>query len=290
MKYPNETNNGEIQPLMMKMAPIRNGSSNDGSEEDTNTYQEHTSPRRRIQNKRRLQTKTFKIYCFAFTAIAVLFGLVAFILAVLNKESEYKKQQADRRRGKRDNRTYSKKANENLQHLFNDPSSSKKYNVKVGCQGTVLIMPSCESNLNEDRCNFVGLERSFYLITLFGKDKRWPVPLDIIVLGSSDKRQRAVQTVMPLQIYNRVNNRTEPTFYSKRKDVVRDVSSLIRSGIMCGNIVTVTAADEYEMPLIASDLGCGPLNAGAGCPTVFDGDLILFGSYGLSMMNKGMKE
>lgn len=264
MKYHNEPNNnhGEIQPLMMKM------DTNSRGDDDEDTY-EPTSHRRRRTQKQRQNTKKFKTYCFAITITCVISGLVAFILAVLHKESEKRNQAADRHHNQKVNQAYSQRADENLQTLFN---SQPPTNTEKGCQGTVLIMPSCESKNGVDSCNFVGLERSFYLITLFGRDRRWPVPLDVFVLGSTYKRQRAVETMMPLQVHYQVQNRSEPACYSKRKDLVRDVSLLIMNGTMCGNIVTVTAAFEYEIPLIASDLGCGPLNAGAGCPTVFDGN------------------
>mmetsp|Transcript_16832 Transcript_16832/g.31879 ORF Transcript_16832/g.31879 Transcript_16832/m.31879 type:complete len:403 (+) Transcript_16832:392-1600(+) len=291
MKYPNEpSSNGEMQPLMVKLHLNTNQSSGSNMDDDEQATQEqYTSlrPPSRNQHKRQ-RTTHFKTYCFAVTiSIIILVSLITFMFAIIlhNNDKSKKNIQSDeydnRHENDEENQIYSHRADLNLQHIFN---SKPPTNTNVGCQGTVLIMPSCESSYEDDnnRCNLIGMERSFYLITLFGSNRRWPVPLDIFVLGGGNgagkgavdsgtvnKRQRAVETMMPLQLHYKVKNRSEPACYNKRRDLVKDVASLIKNGTMCGHMLTVTAADEYEIPLIASDLGCGPLNAGAGCPAVF---------------------
>ena len=39
---------------------------------------------------------------------------------------------------------------------------------------------------------------------------------------------------------------------------------------MCGQAVTITTASNSDIPVLAMNLGCGPLNAGAGCPMKYE--------------------
>ena len=172
---------------------------------------------------------------------------------------------------------YSTKAEENLQALFN---GNMKINAQAGCQATILIMPPCESDIirtknrkdHENRCNWLGMQRSYFLLTLFGKERRWPVPYDIFVLGAKYKRNRAIESILPLQEYYHVQNRMVPKSYSRRTSLVATIAEYITSGELCEKIVTVTATFDSEIPKLALDLGCGPLNSGDGCPMAYEND------------------
>lgn len=169
-------------------------------------------------------------------------------------------------------RKYSKESSEKMEKLLN---SRPTLNTKQGCQGTVLILPHCESvfktvlgqSQSKDRCNILGLQRSYYLITQFGVSKRWPSPKKLYAFGSSFRRTRAIETVTPLQQYSKLPNMEE---FSRRTMLVNDIASLITNGDICSSVLVVSTSFNSDIPEIASDLGCGPLNAGAGCPMTYD--------------------
>jgi len=209
---------------------------------------------------------------------AMLLLLVSILYSLLSKGAQ-KFHQKNKRAHQHDIKTteiYSKSAFDNIQALLNTQPPT---NTAVGCQGTVLIMPHCESSFKSERgpgehrdhCNFIGLQRSYYLITQFGNgnEKRWPIPRDIFVFGSNLRRKRATETMLPLQRYYNVQGRSVPSAYSNRALLVKRIASLITSGELCSHVITVTTEFTIDIPDLASDLGCGPINAGAGCPMVY---------------------
>jgi hypothetical protein len=228
-------------------------------------------------HQRTRRRKSFTASVCAIVGASMLLVLIFILYTVISKGSQ-KLHQERKRAHQHDiktNEIYSKNADDNLQALLNTQPPT---NTAVGCQGTVIIMPHCESyfkkekgpGVDRDHCNYLGLQRSFYLITQFGTEKRWPIPRDIFVFGSKFRRKRAMETMLPLQKYYNVQGRSEPSAYSNRALLVKHIASLITNGELCSHIITVTTAFTIDIPNIASDLGCGPINAGAGCPIVYD--------------------
>jgi len=203
--------------------------------------------------------------------------IMSILFAILSAKGQHRHHviDSDDEGGGQNDEIYSQKAAANLQKLFN---SQPPENTEVGCQGTVLIMPHCETSIftdngqgmHEDECNLLGFERAFYLITQFGNgpNERWPVPYDIFAMGDRFKIKRAIQTLQPLQLYYKIRGRDEPASYSSRKKLVHHIRTLVTSGELCGRVIIVTTAFVNDIPWLASDLGCGPMNSG--CPTSFD--------------------
>mmetsp|Transcript_25013 Transcript_25013/g.37038 ORF Transcript_25013/g.37038 Transcript_25013/m.37038 type:complete len:382 (-) Transcript_25013:1722-2867(-) len=243
---------GEVQPLMMT-----------GEE---GNFEQGT--------RRRGSCRTF--VC-ALSGSLILLALFSTLYVTLSKgaQSIHDQSKKAHKQDVRTEDTYSKNADYNLQTLLNTQPTT---NTNVGCQGTVLLMPHCESSFktdtgpgeNRDNCNFKGMQRAFYLITQFGIEKRWPIPHDIYVFGSTFRRNRAIETMLPLQRYYNIQGRMDPSTYDNRAQLVQRIGSLITSGELCSRVITVTTAFTVDIPDIASDLGCGPSNAGAGCPMIYD--------------------
>ena len=220
-----------------------------------------------------------RAFVSALTGSVILLALFSTLYVTLSKgaQSIHEKSKEAHKHDVRTKETYSKNADDNLQTLLNTQPPT---NTDVGCQGTVLLMPHCESSFktdtgpgkNRDHCNFIGLQRSFYLITQFGNEKRWPIPRDIYVFGSTFRSKRAIETMIPLQRYYNVQGRMDPSTYNNRAKLVQRIGSLITSGELCSRVITVTTAFTVDIPDIASDLGCGPLDAGAGCPIIYNRD------------------
>ncbi|GFH55005.1 hypothetical protein CTEN210_11481 [Chaetoceros tenuissimus] len=170
---------------------------------------------------------------------------------------------------------YSQAANDNFEKLMNNQLPSK---IPKGCQGTLLLLPHCDSRFSilygssedDDHCNYLGLQRSYYLITQFGKNRRWNIPKDIYIFGSRYSSQRAIETMNPLQNYYSIRGRTSPVLFDDKNVLVQEISALLKGGNMCGQTVTITTASNSDIPVLAMNLGCGPLNAGAGCPMKYE--------------------
>ena len=52
--------------------------------------------------------------------------------------------------------------------------------------------------------------------------------------------------------------------------LVNDIASLDYKWRICSSVLVESTSFNSDIPEIASDLGCGPLNAGAGCPMTYD--------------------
>lgn len=261
-----QNNGNEDRPLMM-------GAS-------SHSYQASSSTRSKSSSRRhRQQTNKIKTWLVAVISTLVVFLVIKVVIYVIKVESARtngNNSQEDRVSQKA--KEYSKTAQENLNNLFNSYNRPSK-NIPGGCRGTVLILPHCESTLvaelgndviSVDSCSRIGLERAYYLITQFGKNKRWPVPVENIVLGDKYKRTRAIQTLTPLQVYHEVRDRNHPELYNDRDRLVEHIGELFTNGEMCDQVIVVVPALVKEIPSLAQDLGCGPLGCGNGCPMTFE--------------------
>lgn len=213
--------------------------------------------------------------CFCTILVLSLVSFIVFIIYNIFLRGTQSIKQQLKTQHKQDvivERKYSKEASEKIEKLLN---SRPTLNTNQGCQGTVLILPHCESvfksvlgqSQSKDRCNVLGLQRSYYLITQFGASKRWPSPKRLYALGSTFRRTRAIETVTPLQHYSKLPTIEE---FSRRTMMVNDIASLITNGDICSSVLVISTSFNSDIPEIASDLGCGPLNAGAGCPMTYD--------------------
>jgi hypothetical protein len=255
MKQQNHSR-GENQPLVMNYEYQYEYSSLDSSNSS------EVELKKEFRRKGH-QLKTWFISAFFILMAFLVINVVTHVLTIDNHRMEKVTEEQ-----------YSKKAQTNLETLFNSRPSK---NVEGGCRGTVFMMPHCEPTLvpamgdgmiDVDACSELGLKRAYYLITQFGKDKRWPVPLEIIVLGDKFERSRAIQTVEPLQTYYNIGGRDTPELYKDGNTLVEHIGELFTSGKMCDQVVTVTPAMVDAIPRLAQGLGCGPLDSG--CPMSFD--------------------
>ena len=141
--------------------------------------------------------------------------------------------------------------------------------VPKGCESTLLLMRHCEKvgpstvDINgDDRCSYLGYERSYFLPTLFGDTEtaRWPLPafLFALTVDRHDHRNfREYETLLPLS--RKANVETDLV---KHHGFATDYFGLLQTGDLCGQVAVVSWKHEY-IPELAATLGCGPEN---GCP------------------------
>lgn len=122
----------------------------------------------------------------------------------------------------------------------------------------------------EDSCNYLGIERSYYLITQFGSNqRRWPVPFNILTLTpkSSDgsSSSRAIETATPIQQYFKMNS-TDSRLYNDIKSMVQQVAHDLLQGSLCGQLVVLIPNDNDDISNIAFQFGCSD------CPPFWSGN------------------
>lgn len=122
-------------------------------------------------------------------------------------------------------------------------------------------------------CDYIGLERSAYLATLFGNhDERWPAPSYIFAEGPGGRHNwakrnyREIETVAPLS--QKLGVDVDASFNSLDDwELVHHLASMIQSGELCGKLAVV-AWKHSQIGHLAHKLGCGQLE---GCPNDFSG-------------------
>jgi len=149
----------------------------------------------------------------------------------------------------------------------------KKMLGPLGCEGTVLILRHCEGGTHTNgHCNYLGFERATYLASLFGDTpmERWPLPAYLYATKLDHNEDghevyREVETLTPLS-----NKTNIPISYEEWGEsgfnLSAKIHSTLLSGEMCGKLAVISWKHNY-IPVIAVNLGCGPLD---GCPMTYD--------------------
>lgn len=155
-------------------------------------------------------------------------------------------------------------AEQSLQVLNTRVHHQSKH-IAEGCESTLLLMRHCEKDgryeYDKDgisHCSYVGMERSYFLPTLFGS--RWPRPSRLFALTpdrGSHLNFREYETLHPLSIQLGV-----PVEIADQDDLAARYFALLRSGSMCGRL-TVVSWKHSLMGEMAQLLGC---DANDGCP------------------------
>ena len=125
-------------------------------------------------------------------------------------------------------------------------------------------MRHCEKGSLKKHCDYIGLERSVYLSTLFGDgDERWPAPSYIFAEGPGGRNSRfkrnyrEIETVGPLS--RKTGVQVDASYNSLTpNDLVNHVADLLKSGDLCGK-VAVIAWKHSGIGHLAHKLGCGPV-------------------------------
>ena len=123
-------------------------------------------------------------------------------------------------------------------------------------------MRHCEKANLREHCDYIGLERSVYLASLFGDgDERWPAPSYIFAEGpggrhSANKRNyREIETVGPLS--RKTGVQVDASYDTlTRGDLVNHVATLLKSGELCGKLVVIVWKHS-GIARLAHKLGCG---------------------------------
>jgi hypothetical protein len=138
-----------------------------------------------------------------------------------------------------------------------------------GCEATIMLVRHCEKGGLKSHCSFMGYERSVYLATLFGDDKRWPAPSQIYALNKGRTHKlnyREVETVQTISDTVGVPiNRDYSTLDTKA--LSHDLLEQLLEGELCGKLVLISWKHS-DIPKLAQHLGCGPLQ---GCPWDYRG-------------------
>lgn len=143
----------------------------------------------------------------------------------------------------------------------------------VGCEGTVLIMRHCEGATHtKGHCSYLGFERANYIASLFGNttEERWPVPTFLYAtrkerVGVEHYVFREVDTLTPLSKKIGIPIGHE-TYGETGVNLADKIHSDLLAGELCGRLAVVAWKHDY-IPLLAENLGCGPLD---GCPMYYD--------------------
>jgi hypothetical protein len=195
---------------------------------------------------------------------------------------------------------YSDLAQLNLDQHLNIPAQHRKEHIPLDCTFTVLLIHHCEYNIVTGDCNYIGHQRSQHLATLFGPDEStpWPIPSQLYALDQScepsrswlpfphcpghNRARRDIQTLSPLlhSLQDMVNvshstsrslpnlpfTHISPNILSFHNPVQLSghIFDRILSNTCCGQLAVVAVANSFDIPQLAFELGCGPLNAG--CP------------------------
>jgi hypothetical protein len=143
------------------------------------------------------------------------------------------------------------------------------------CEATILLVRHCEKGFLKRHCDYIGLERSVYLATLFGDSpgpERWPTPAYIFAEGPGDRNHqskrnyREIETVAPLSLKTGVP--VDASFTSKTtKKLVAHLTKGLKKGDFCGKVVLV-AWKHSQIGYLAHHLGCGTMQ---GCPGDYHG-------------------
>lgn len=135
------------------------------------------------------------------------------------------------------------------------------------------VMRHCEKGNLKKHCDYIGLERSVYLASLFGdKDERWPTPALIFAESpdgrhSSHKRNyREIETAGPLSQKTGVDVDASYNTETER-DLVHHIGGLLKRGELCGKVVVIVWKHS-RIGHLARRLGCGH---DQGCPTDYRG-------------------
>ena len=142
-----------------------------------------------------------------------------------------------------------------------------------GCEATIMIIRHCEKGNLKKHCDYVGLERSVYLASLFGEDEeRWPAPSYIFAEGPDgrthpDKRNyREIETVGPLSVKTGV--KVDASFNTDTsKDLVNHLAKKLKKGELCGKLALIVWKHS-DIGYLAHKLGCGQAQ---GCPLDYHG-------------------
>ena len=134
-------------------------------------------------------------------------------------------------------------------------------------------MRHCEKGSLKKHCDYIGLERSVYLASLFGnKGERYPSP-SYIFAESPDGRHnslkrnyREVETAGPLSQKTGVDVDASYNTDSER-DLIEHLGSLLKRGDLCGKVAVIVWKHSSSGRL-AHKLGCGH---GQGCPDEYRG-------------------
>jgi hypothetical protein len=145
--------------------------------------------------------------------------------------------------------------------------------IAQGCETTLLLFRHCEkhgpnptSTEDDDsqHCSVLGLERAFYISTLFGPGRRWPTPAHLFALTpdrDDHANFRQWETLHPLA--TRIQTVVE---LSSHPALAESFLELLPTGSLCGRVAVVSWKHEF-LPELARLLGCGPAS---GCPEMYD--------------------
>jgi hypothetical protein len=140
-----------------------------------------------------------------------------------------------------------------------------------GCEATIMLIRHCEKGELRSHCSFMGYERSAYLSTLFGDDKRWPAPAQIFALNKGRTHKlnfREVETVQAISDTVHVPVNSEYST-AETKELSKVLLEQLLEGELCGKLVLVSW-QHSDIPRLAQHLGCGPLQ---GCPWDYKGSI-----------------
>jgi hypothetical protein len=143
------------------------------------------------------------------------------------------------------------------------------------CEATIILVRHCEKGFLKRHCDYIGLERSVYLSTLFGDSpgpERWPTPAYIFAEGPGDRHHqskrnfREIETVAPLSLKTGIPVDASFTSMTTKK-LVGHLTKMLKQGDLCGKVVLV-AWKHSQIGYLAHHLGCGPMQ---GCPGDYRG-------------------
>ena len=135
------------------------------------------------------------------------------------------------------------------------------------------VIRHCEKSHLQKHCNYIGLERSVNLASLFGDgDERWPKPAYIYAEGAGGRHNpfkrnyREIETVGPLS--EKVGVKVKASYDTMTEDALaREILSMLKQGHLCGKLVVISWKHSRIGPL-ARKLGCGRME---GCPYDYKG-------------------
>ena len=134
-------------------------------------------------------------------------------------------------------------------------------------------MRHCEKGNLKKHCDYIGLERSVYLASLFGdKNERWPTPAYIFAESPDGRRNsykrnyREVETAGPLS--QKTGVEVDASYNTvTESDLVDYVADLLKRGDLCGKLVVIVWKHS-GIGRLARKLGCGH---DQGCPDDYRG-------------------
>lgn len=200
------------------------------------------------------ENRRLKKFCFVTLPLVILGGI---LLTISYSQNRYA--------------LYMNTGKENLRALPKNTQSVSTLNkLTLGCKATFVIIPHCESDLeNNQHCSYLGLERARYISTLFGS--RWPDPSYIFAASAwkafYNETSLEIETVLPVAA--KANITIDSSYsYDQSKLFSKHLLFMLGNGSICDKVVLISWKQRY-IPRLAAVLGCGTKN---GCPSIYPND------------------